>query len=93
MIGGMMGGTGFGTFGTFGLIGAILNLVITVGVIVGIALLAIWVVRRLGQNGVGLSAVSSAPSEAVSPREILQLRYAQGEITREQYQDMLADLS
>jgi uncharacterized membrane protein len=27
------------------------------------------------------------------PREILQARYARGDITREQYQQMLSDLS
>ena len=50
MMGGMMGGSGFG-FGGLGLIGMILNLVITVGVIVGIVLLVVWLVRRAGAEG------------------------------------------
>ncbi|MEE8120655.1 MAG: hypothetical protein V3T55_03945 [Anaerolineales bacterium] len=92
MMGGMMGGSGLGGFGSSGLIGGILNLVITVGVIIGVVVLVIWLVRRLGQEG-GVGAARLAnPSGAASPREIVQLRYAHGEITREQYQEILADL-
>lgn len=92
MMGGMMGGSGFG-FGTFGIIGAILNLVITVGVIIGIVLLVLWLVRRLGSEG-GPWSVSQRPADSqFSSREILQTRYARGEVTREQYQQMLSDLS
>jgi putative membrane protein len=93
MMGGMMGGSGFGGFGTFGLIGGILNLVITVGVIIGVVALVIWVVRRLGQESGVAAATSGKPFGTASPREIVQLRYAQGEITREQYQEILADLN
>lgn len=92
-MGGMMGGSGFGGFGTFGLIGGILNLVITVGVIIGVVALVIWVVRRLGQEGGVGTATSGNPYGTASPREIVQMRYAQGEITREQYQELLADLN
>jgi putative membrane protein len=67
----------------------ILNLVITVGVIIGFVLLVVWLVRRLGSEG----KASSPGQAASSPREILQTRYARGEITRDQYQQMLADLS
>ncbi|MCJ7624714.1 MAG: SHOCT domain-containing protein [Anaerolineaceae bacterium] len=87
MGGGMIGGNGFGTFG---LIGMLLNLIITVGVIVGIVWLVIWLVRRAGSNG---QATIGTVSTAQSPREILQTRYARGEITREQYQEILAELS
>jgi putative membrane protein len=93
MMGGMMGGSGFGGFGSFGLIGGILNLVITVGVIIGLALLVIWVVRRLGQSGGPNMLTSSSSTGAASPREVAQLRYARGEITRDQYQEILTDLS
>ncbi len=92
-MGGMMNGFGFGGFGTFGLIGMILNLIITIGLIVGIVLLVVWAVRRLsseGQRGYGRTQLTEAQT---SPKEILQLRYAHGEITREQYQQMLSDLS
>jgi uncharacterized membrane protein len=36
---------------------------------------------------------AATPRAEMSPKEILQARYARGEITREQYQQMLADLS
>jgi putative membrane protein len=86
---GMMGGGGFGGFGTFGIIGLVLNLVITIGVIVGIVWLVVWLVRRLGTNG--QSVFTSMPTSQ-TPREILQTRYARGEITRDQYQEILADV-
>jgi|RifCSP16_1_1023843.scaffolds.fasta_scaffold448258_2 putative membrane protein len=89
MMGGMMGGSGFG-FGGLGLIGMILNLVITVGVIVGIVLLVVWLVRRSGAEGMASQKPAAGQS---SPREILQARYARGEINREQYQQILSDLS
>jgi putative membrane protein len=95
MMGGMMGsfGPGFGGFGGFGLIGLVLNLVFTVGLIVGVVLLIAWLWRRVNLNG----KVSTAPQIQVGteapPREILQARYVRGEITRAQYQQMLADLS
>jgi putative membrane protein len=89
MMGGMMGGSGFG-FGGLGLVGMILNLVITLGVIVGIVMLVVWLVRRVGSEGPGSQRAGGGQ---LPPREILQVRYARGEITREQYQQMLTDLS
>ena len=88
MIGpGMMGwGSGLGTYGW---IGMILNLVITVAVIVGVAWLVIWLVRRASANGGAAFGSTAAPQ---SPREIVQSRYARGEISREEYQGILADL-
>ncbi|MHA2427675.1 MAG: SHOCT domain-containing protein [Candidatus Hermodarchaeia archaeon] len=89
-MGGMMGG--FGGYGTFGWIGFILNLVITLGVIIGVILLIVWAVRRRSNNGQVLSTVGSIDGPISSPREILNTRYARGEITREQYKEMIADL-
>jgi uncharacterized membrane protein len=95
MMGGMMGGfgSGFGGFGAFGLIGLVLNLVFTVGLIVGLALLIVWLWRQVNLNGKVLTPPQIQVGTGDSPREILQVRYVQGEITREQYQQMLADLS
>ncbi len=73
---------GFGMMGAFGLIGLLFNALIIVGVVV----LVVWAVKRFstaGGNG----------SNGQTPRELLQARYARGEITREQYQQMLSDLS
>lgn len=78
MGGGMMGYGGWGLFG--GIIGLVFNLLI----LVGIVLLVVWAVKRFTGN-------NSSPTSQ-SPREILQARYARGELTREQYQQMLSDL-
>lgn len=79
----------WGSFGSYGLIGLILNLVITAVVIGGVIWLVIWLVRRARANG---KATFGAETAARSPREILQVRYAKGELTREEYQEMLADV-
>ncbi|MBI3740066.1 MAG: SHOCT domain-containing protein [Chloroflexi bacterium] len=71
--------------GGFGLIGLIIN----VAIIIGVVLLIVWAVRRFSGGAVNWNQ----PSGSQSPREILQARYARGEITREQYQQMLGDLS
>ncbi len=86
-MGGMMGG-GFGTFGTAGLI---LNLVLTIGVTIGIVLLIVWAVRKVAAESGGQYA-SRSPDAVSSPKEIAQLRYARGEITRKQYQEIISDL-
>jgi putative membrane protein len=96
-MGGMMGGfgSGFSSIGGFGLIGMISNLVITVGLILGLVLLIAWLWRRLAPGG-QLLAVPERAAEAemaVSLKGLLQARYARGEVTREQYQQMLTDLS
>jgi putative membrane protein len=91
-MGGMMGGFGSG-FGGFGLIGLILNLVITIGLIVGLVLLIAWLWRRVNAGGPAWAAAQRSAAAEISAEEILRIRYARGEITREQYQDMLADLS
>ena len=51
----------FGGFGRFGLVGSILNLVITVGLIIGIVWLVIWIVRRLSSNQKTSLSQSSPP--------------------------------
>jgi len=95
MMGGMMGGfgSGFGGFSGLGLIGMILNLAITVALIVGVVLLIAWLWRRLNTSGGAMADYAQPTAKENSPREILRVRYARGEITREQYQETLADLS
>ncbi|HLO14542.1 MAG TPA: SHOCT domain-containing protein [Anaerolineales bacterium] len=73
----MMGG---GMMYGLGWIGLILN----IAIIVGIVILVVWAVKRFTSG-------TLSPS-GQTPREILQARYARGEITREQYQQMLQDL-
>ena len=83
----MMGG--FYNYGGFGWIGMILGLVITVIVIVGLVLLVVWAVRRMSRNG-GMSATQTPVGQ--SAKDIAQARYAKGEISREDYQQILSDL-
>lgn len=76
---------GSGMMGGFGLIGLLINILILVGIVV----LVVWAVKRFSAGSTNGGPMTSGQS----PREILQARYARGEITREQYQQMLGDLS
>ena len=84
---------GFGSFGNMGWIGWIINIVLIVGVLIGVVLLVIWAVRRITTNQSGSSLSSGhSNSRMTTAREILQTRYARGEISREEYQQMLEDI-
>ncbi|HEB63975.1 MAG TPA: SHOCT domain-containing protein [Chloroflexi bacterium] len=84
LFGGCCGNWGWGGFGWLGLV---FNLLIIVAVI----WLVVWAIRRLTAAG-GAGAIGGRLSSGTSPRDILQARYARGEITREQYREMLRDL-
>lgn len=86
---GCCGFGGLGGFGSFGWIGLIFNLVIIVGVI----LLIVWVVRRFTADESALTSRQNSGDAQISPREILDIRYARGEIDRDLYQQMLSDLN
>jgi putative membrane protein len=91
----MMGGFGgccglgwFGGMGGYGWIGLILNVL----VILGLILLVVWAVRKVMATTTGnLSSYSSLDRQA-RLKEIIAVRYARGEIDRDEYQNMLADL-
>jgi len=70
----------------FGLFGLLFMLLFWAGLIA----LAVWLVSVLfpGQQ----TRPPSAPDQDQSPRQILDQRYARGEITREQYGLMKQDL-
>jgi putative membrane protein len=73
----------------FGGIVMILGLLITVAVLIGLVLLVVWAVRRNG------SSANLSPDQASgnqSAKDIAQARYAKGEITREEYQQIISDL-
>lgn len=80
---------GFVFPGTFGWIGLIINGIIVIALIVALVVLIIWAIRGI-RRGSMPTGVSNPP--AMSAREIVQMRYARGEITREQYQQILTDL-
>ena len=73
-----------GDGGLWGWIGLVLNLVVWGGLIAALVVLVVWAVRRAR-----VAPVGGQPTAV----EILQTQYARGEITREQYQQMLGDLS
>lgn len=82
----MVGNFGYGGFGW---IGMIINLVITIGVIVGLVILVVWAVRRMSANSVNQSPNLTDQSA----KDIAKARYAKGEISREEYQQILSDLA
>jgi putative membrane protein len=90
-MGGMMGNFGgmMGNVGGFGFnpVGAILSLVLWALIIAGVVLLVVWLVRSLA----GASPTSPTVT-GQSPLDILKTRYAKGEITKEQFEEMKRDL-
>lgn len=80
---------GYFGYGGMGWIGMILGLVITFAVIIGLVLLVVWAVRRMSGNNAqpGSQNLTGQPA-----RDIAQVRYARGEINREEYQQILSDL-
>ena len=75
-------------YGPLGWIGMIIGLVFWIILVGGVIWLVVWAVRRSGR---GTYVNSSSPVQ--SAKEIAQMRYARGEITREQYQQLLEDLN
>lgn len=82
-------GYGFGFGGGFHVAGLILGCVLFLAVIAAIVLLVIWIVRTNKR----LAKVGQGPSQSgPTAKEILQVRYARGEITQAEYKKLLADL-
>jgi putative membrane protein len=82
----MMGQFGYGGMGW---IAMILGLVIAIAVLIGLVLLIVWAVRRIGGNST-VSGTQIVGSQ--SAKDIAQARYAKGEITRDEYQQIMTDL-
>ena len=74
-------------FGGFGGIGMIFVGLIWLAILVGIVLLVVWLVRQFSHSGY------HGGHRADDAMEILRQRYARGEITREQFEQMKKDLS
>lgn len=88
MGGGMLGGG----FGSVGLMGGLIGLLFNIAIIVGIVLLIVWAVKQFNRSpGSGSQATSS--NQPLSAHEILDVRYARGELSREEYQTRLGDIS
>jgi len=72
----MHGWSGIGVFV------ALLGFLLLVGVTIALVILAVWLWRRTDRGPTGRSGARP------SSREILDQRYARGEISREEYLDM-----
>jgi putative membrane protein len=92
MGGGMMGGFGDG-MGGLGLSGGLLGTLLTIGVLVGLVFLGIWLWRKYGASEGAGPSIRPSGSRQTSALDILQARYARGELTRKEYQAMLQDLA
>jgi putative membrane protein len=72
----------------FGWVGLVINALL----IIGLVLLVVWIVRRVLAQPAGQPYGSSLQDPQRSAHAILAERYARGEIDREQYRSMIADL-
>ncbi|MGC8879127.1 MAG: SHOCT domain-containing protein [Anaerolineae bacterium] len=79
-------------FAGYNPVGVAFGWLVTIALVGGLVLLAIWLVRRIGGHAPA-GAPGNPSSFGGSAMEALQLRYARGEITREQYLQMRDDLA
>jgi putative membrane protein len=77
----MYGWPGMMGFGSFGMI---FGFIFFIAVIVGIVFLIVWLVKRFGNATTDKTSYRST--------DILKERYAKGEITKEQFDNMAKDL-
>ena len=68
----------------FGGFGMIFGFIFFVAIVIGVILLIVWLVRRSGYNITDKTGIHSL--------EILKERYAKGELTKEQYENMKKEL-
>ena len=80
-----MGGQGFGFGGTWGIVGWIISMLFFLLIIVGSILLVWWLVRQFSHP-----TTQAAP--ASRSMEVLRERYAKGEISKEQFEQIKKDL-
>jgi putative membrane protein len=81
---GMMGGWGYGGYGGFGW--GLLHIVISVAVIVCVVFFVVWALRTI--TGVG----PHHGSRRSAGLEVLEERYARGEINRDEYLQKKRDI-
>jgi putative membrane protein len=79
---GMMGGWGYGGYGGFGLFHMIIWLVFLFAIIVGV----VWLVRSQA------TARHAPPPQRSSGLDVLEERYARGEINRDEYLQKKSDI-
>lgn len=80
----MMRGWPIMGFGGFGGIGMIFGFIFFILIVIGVVFLIVWLVRR--------SSYSATDRTGTKSIELLKERYAKGEVTKEQYENMKKDL-
>ncbi len=80
----------FGFGGGLGVFGFIISLIFTIILLVGIGLLIWWLIR---QAGAGRYGALSGPPTSSRALEILNERYAKGEISKEEYEERKRELT
>ena len=86
MMGGTMFGTGFGFYGVFWML-------FNIAILMGIVVLVVWTVQKFTGSGGGSGSSNNRHSQSPSAREILDQRYAHGDLNRDEYQEKLHDIS
>jgi putative membrane protein len=76
-------------YGGFGWIGMLIGLVIVFAAIIGLVWLAMSMIQRTNERDIERNSQDQAE---LSPRELAAIRYAKGEISHEEYQQILSDL-
>jgi uncharacterized membrane protein len=79
-------------FGSFGWFGMLIMLMVSVGIVALTIFGFVWLVRSFPSNRWGSPIINQQENSQTSTREILQIRYASGDITRDQYLQMLDDI-
>ena len=76
-------------------IGMILGSIISIVVLIGLVLLVVWAVRRMSGSTPrpGAQAPAGQAPTGQAARDIAQVRYAKGEITKEQFEQIKKDLT
>lgn len=74
-----------GYYGGMGWIVIILGFIFFIAIIVGIILLIVWLAKRATHS-------VSEPKTNTKALDVLKERYAKGELTKEQYEDIKKDL-
>lgn len=82
----------WGGMGGWGLLGGLIGLLFFLGLVAALAALIVWLWRRAADGSTTGSRKADLPRE-LTAREILEARYARGEITREEFLQLREDLS
>ncbi len=91
----MMNGWGWngGWDGSIGWLGMILMMVFWIAIVVGVVMLIVWLVRQSQGAHTAPGAGGQAPAAGETPLDILNKRYARGEIDKAEYEEKKRDLS